>query len=95
MKTNFKLGQNGLLTLKGTLSTNFVNMRNYKKKTNRNTSSSLQDKLRAAATGVILEKRSIRGIEKQYGVCHVKLYRVVKKLKGVIPCIINQFLKIL
>ena len=32
MKTNFKLGQNGLLTLKGTLSTNFVNMRNYKKR---------------------------------------------------------------
>ena len=43
------------LTLKVTWATTFVNnMRNYKRKTNRNTSSLLQDNLRAAAAIAII-----------------------------------------
>ena len=57
-------------------------MRNYKRKSNRNTSLSLQDNLRAAAAVAIILKRSIRGVAKPHGVCHVKLYRVLKKLEG-------------
>ena len=57
-------------------------MRNYKRKTKKNISSSLQDNLRVAAAVAILviKKRSIRGVE-NIGVGHVKLYRVLRRLK--------------
>ena len=53
------------LTIKVTSATLFVNnMRNFKRKTNRNTSSSLQDNLRAAAAVAIIEKRDQKGSSK-------------------------------
>ena len=57
-------------------------MRYYKRKTKKNISLSLQDNLRAAAAVAIpvIKKRSIRGVENiDFG--HVKLYRVLRKLK--------------
>ena len=57
-------------------------MTNYKRKSKKNISSSLQDNLRAAAAVAIpvIKNTLRRGLE-NIGVGHVKLYRVLRKLK--------------
>ena len=53
-------------------------MRNYKRKSQRAAAPGI---LKHAAEIVLLEDRSIRSVAKDYDVCHVTLYRLVKKLK--------------
>lgn len=54
-------------------------MRTYKRKTDRGKVPF--DVISSAARQVIDEDRKIRSVAKDYGICHVTLYRFVKKMK--------------
>ena len=59
-------------------------MRKYKRKTDRGKTS--PDILKRAAEAVLSENRPVRAVAREYGVCHVTLYRLVKKAKGIYTC---------
>lgn len=52
-------------------------MRSYKRKTTRGTTSS--DIIKKAVSLVINENRSVRAVAKELEICHVTLFRYVKK----------------